>query len=110
MIKAPEGMVLKAYLIDINPFQNGLVRHVLIDEFGMVFVPSSGWHHLQNGDYKLVAFPKPVFKDSRWNWDGWWTFNWQCESWAWCYERKQPDFAPCYVMKEPDGKATIFRS
>ena len=77
-IKAPVGNVLKGYMLDINPFSCGLVRHVLIDEWGLVFVPSWGWGSYQNS-YRIFALPVTVERGNcvmGWVWAGWWERNW----------------------------------
>jgi len=105
MIHAPKGKVLKGYMVDINPFCRGQVRHVLIDEYGMVFVPGWGWGSYQ-ASYKIVTFPEAIEQHNcpyGWDYDGWWTRNWSCEAWAWCYERKAPEFQPCYIIHEKDS-------
>ena len=84
--------VRKGYLMDINPFCSGLVRHVLVDDFG-VFIPSSGWHSTEyiKENYRLEILPKEYdWQDFDFN--GWWTTNWKNDLWAWCYARKVPSF------------------
>lgn len=101
MIKAPANKVFRAYLVDINPFCRGLVRRVLIDEFGFVFVPSYGWSNIQSS-YKIKVFGEPVpmfwgLKDMDW----WEKKGWANVAWAWCMLWKQSDFMACH--QDSDG-------
>jgi hypothetical protein len=100
-IKAPEGKVLKGYLFDHHPFQR-VIRRILVNEFGLVFVPGNGWSDLQP-IYKIICLPTPVdlgndWKNRSWDWDGWWEKNWGCDSWAWCYMATLPKFTPSYIL------------
>ena len=95
--------VQKAYLIDINPFCQGHVRHVLVGEHN-VFVPTSGWHGRKSieENYKLVIFPKFIEKPD-WPRETWETVNAKLyECFAWCYKtwiKRPPDFRFCHTSE-----------
>ncbi len=98
-LEDPYEMVQKAYLIEINPFQRGLVRKVIVSETS-VFVPTSGWHSREfiEESYKLVILPTKIpYVD--W-WDGWWESNWKLEDWAWCHmtSPRPPDFIASRIV------------
>lgn len=91
-IGAPEGKVLKGYLICTW----GYVEHCLVDQWGLVFTsghggPGGGWSSCQHSDHiRLVVFPNPVERgneidNSSWRWEDWYERNWLCDSWAWMY-------------------------
>ena len=114
-IVADKGHVIKAYMIDINPFCAGGVRRVLIDHIGMVFVPTSGWSNYQ-GSYKIISLPNQVetagrlglygFDDRHW----WERPAWDDELWAWTHMQrgKLPIFSACYTIDMGDGTHAIF--
>lgn len=86
------GKVRRAYLVDISPFTPGLLRRVLIDQYGLVFVKGSGWSNLQAFGYKFLVLPGEVqmyegFKI------GWWTPEaWKDPAWAWMHFYEAPEF------------------
>lgn len=101
-IKAPTGMVLRAYMFDINPFER-CIRRVLIDEFGMVFIPGWGWSSLQGSGNRIVCLPKPVdyhhpiVADHDW----WEPRAWADKAWSWCYFHPTArDFTACRVDED----------
>lgn len=100
-IKAPAGKVLRAYMFDFNPFTRD-IRRVLINEFGLVFVPGGGWSSLQDGNYKFKIFPEPVEEwDTFGMWAHWWEKKaWQNVAWAWCYMYKMPQFQACSISSD----------
>jgi hypothetical protein len=111
-IKADHRHVIKAYMVDINPFCRGLVRRVLIDEYGMVFIPTYGWSSIQSS-YRIIPLPDQVKlpKIGMWEhmWADWWERPaWDTETWAWTHFRKQPDFHACYRMTDSYGNTAIF--
>ena len=98
MIKAPKDKVLKGYMYEDGPFAN-VIRRVLVNEDGLVFVPGNGWSNLQSR-YKIKTLPKAVERGNSpcgWSWSGWWEKNWACASWAWCHMFKAPQFV--YTQK-----------
>ena len=88
-IVAPEGKVLKGYLVD----DFGHIEHCLVDQWGLVYAEyGSGyaWSDTQCSSHaRLVAFPNPVEPangdNSPWTWEDWYERNWLCDSWAWMY-------------------------
>lgn len=90
-IKAPPGTVLKGYMYDHTKYYT-LVKRILIDENGQVYVVGHGWVDLQHW-CNIRVFANPVEHDG-WEWDQWWEKNWQCDSWAWCYMNPLSSFFP----------------
>lgn len=86
---APEGKVLKGYLVDAL----GLIEHCLVDQWGLVFVSGGigGWSNRQGSPHtRLVVFPNAVERGNElnnrsWRWEDWYEQNWLCDSWAWMY-------------------------
>jgi hypothetical protein len=105
MIKAPPNKVLRAYLCDINPFCRGLIRRVLIDEFGLVL--TEGWSNLQSS-YPIKVIGEPLDRNEI-GWGDWWEKRgWDNPAWAWMHMRAQPRFTPCYTRVDEDGSIAVF--
>lgn len=96
-LKADEGHVILAYLIDdTNPFEpNITIRRCCIDQWGLVFTPMGmGWSALQ-GDYKIVPVRQVkipskggIYQHLLYPQDLWWTRRaWDCELWSWLWLR-----------------------
>ena len=91
-IAAPDGLLLKGYLID----SWGFMEHCLVDQWGLVFTSGhggygGGWCGNQHSEhFRLVVFPNPVERGNEcnnrsWSWEDWYERNWLCDSWAWMY-------------------------
>jgi len=118
ILEAEKGYVIKAYMVDINPFHSGLIRHVLIDCYGIVFVPTWGWSSIQDS-YKIIPFPNQIKLPGlggggciyeNVDFGDWWEANaWKDDLWAWCYmnRNKRSDFHVCHTT-EIEGDTFVF--
>ena len=117
-LKADRGYVIRSYMIDIDPFCRDAVRRVLIDEHGMVFVPSFGWSSIQDS-YHLITLPGQTELPNAGggsiyegvDFGDWWERSaWDNDLWAWCHmgRGKLPDFHACHSIDNGDGTRSIF--
>lgn len=104
MIKAPAGKVLRAWILDINPFSKTRIRRGLIDQNGLVFIPSYGWINIQGSSPVKVIGEAVEMWDLTPRFDGfWWESKaWANAAWAWCYmfHDREDRFVACRMDSE----------
>ena len=79
------SLLQKAYMVD-SKFVKGTYLRVLIDDSGMVFMPTVGWISVRGKEwFRLIKLPGFV-ESTVVDWfDGWWETNWSKPDWSWCY-------------------------